>query len=478
MPTSSHPPPHTHLLTCAVRVPIAVCVDAFRNTVALVISHSGGTFSTLAVANLLSAVTSDIFTVTSEWDTQIARAVREIHAMTRYPLASYTFSTFAGLRTAESCSLSLVATHTLLTHLLIFTMNHLVEDRLGGSSYEAEEVQELNQFHAQHIDAVELLVSADGNAQPNHSDTSRQLRAQGRLWAMHVLEAPIAWIISAAYIAATVLAGATPLSAAYAAAYTAAAPATAPAAALCAFDNLSLSSPEAANERTSYVAVSYVIRLLDSLIYIFLPWWTTTLLRLLQGRPLLHRVAGRTVLIADIPYVAQAVEAYLSKLFALSYSIANISVASSNPTDHLVHRHTHRVVRGSLLAVGRPDARLNALATGTCVGLQTQDQEQTRRLFRVPFAYLSLTPLFWFDPHPMGAADVATCLAIKQACAIVNLRHSCEAITLGHHDSKPDMVTSSLVLPTCRHKFLCEHLMERDGVLPGASTTTTQVTRP
>ena len=29
-------------------------------------------------------------------------------------------------------------------------------------------------------------------------------RAQGRLWAMHVLEAPIAWIMSTCYIAATV----------------------------------------------------------------------------------------------------------------------------------------------------------------------------------------------------------------------------------------------------------------------------------
>ena len=33
------------------------------------------------------------------------------------------------------------------------------------------------------------------------------------------------------------------------------------------------------------------------------------------------------------------------------------------PLDHLVHRHTHRVVRGGLLAVGRPDGRLNALSS-------------------------------------------------------------------------------------------------------------------
>ncbi len=39
-------------------------------------------------------------------------------------------------------------------------------------------------------------------------------------------------------------------------------------------------------------------------------------------------------------------------------SIAGCGVLSGNPADHLVHRHTHRVVRGSLLVCGRPDGRL------------------------------------------------------------------------------------------------------------------------
>ena len=86
-----------------------------------------------------------------------------------------------------------------------------------------------------------------------------------------------------------------------------------------------------------------------------------SLLRLVQRRPWHHRVAGRSLLIGDVPWVAQSLEAFVSKCFALSYSIATVGVASANPLDHLVHRHTHRVVRGALLAVGRPDGRLNAL---------------------------------------------------------------------------------------------------------------------
>ena len=48
---------------------------------------------------------------------------------------------------------------------------------------------------------------------------------------------------------------------------------------------------------------------------------------------------------AATPRVAQSAEAFLSKLFACAYSNASVAVMSGNPADHLVHRHTHRVVR-------------------------------------------------------------------------------------------------------------------------------------
>lgn len=55
----------------------------------------------------------------------------------------------------------------------------------------------------------------------------------------------------------------------------------------------------------SAAIVKYVVGVIDAGIYIFLPIWTTWLLRLWQGRPWLHRVAGRSVLIGDVPWVAQ-----------------------------------------------------------------------------------------------------------------------------------------------------------------------------
>ena len=42
--------------------------------------------------------------------------------------------------------------------------------------------------------------------------------------------------------------------------------------------------------------------------------------------------------------------------------------------DHLVHRHTHRVVRGALLAVGRPDGRMHSLASAEAATLLSVKQ--------------------------------------------------------------------------------------------------------
>ena len=390
---------------------------SLKGSIVLLVSATGGTFATLGVSNLLKAVTSELFTVTSEWDTQVARAVREgggsLHGKKNI-FGLYNFSTFAGFRPAEPSTVSLVATHTLLTHLLAFTMNHHSANKAGGSSYELQEVQELNGFHDHHIQAVCAILGRDTEGRAAPTDASVTMRRQGRRWAQHILEGPITWIISALYIAITVITGATPLSLLEALFIGESPPAAEPS---CNTTGQTTTLPPI------HLVVYYVRATVDALLYIFLPIWTAWLLRLVQQRHVLHRVAGRSLLIGDVPWVAQSVEAYVSKLFALSYSIATISVASGNAVDHLVHRYTHRVVRGSLLAVGRPDARLNALTS----------------------------------------ADSATCLSVSQACAINNLNANCEAITLGHHANKLQMTEACLVLPTIRQKFLCELLLEKDS---------------
>ena len=130
-------------------------------------------------------------------------------------------------------------------------------------------------------------------------------------------------------------------------------------------------------------------------------------------------MVGRTVVIGDIPWVAQSAEAFLSKLFACSYSIAGLNVLSGNPMDHFVHRHTHRVVRGTLVICGRPDGRLSALST----------------------------------------AEAAVCLSVNQASSIQSLGGTCESITIGHNPFKLDLTADAIFLKRKRPMFLCERML-------------------
>ena len=88
--------------------------------------------------------------------------------------------------------------------------------------------------------------------------------------------------------------------------------------------------------------------MLDAIFYFILPQINILLIRVIEGRDIRHRMVGRSVIVADIPWVSQCAETSLSKIFACSYSIAGINIHFGNPVDHFVHRHTHRVVRGSL----------------------------------------------------------------------------------------------------------------------------------
>jgi len=55
----------------------------------------------------------------------------------------------------------------------------------------------------------------------------------------------------------------------------------------------------------------HLTRFFDSLIYFWLPQINIIILRIVQGRNLRHRMVGRTVVIGDCPWVAQAAEAFL-----------------------------------------------------------------------------------------------------------------------------------------------------------------------
>jgi len=101
-----------------------------------------------------------------------------------------------------------------------------------------------------------------------------------------------------------------------------------------------------------------------------------------------------------------------------------LNVLSGNPADHFVHRHTHRVVRGTLLIAGRADGRLSALST----------------------------------------AEASTCLSVNQASSIQSWGGTCESVTIGHNPFKLALTEKAIFLRRKRPLFLCERMLVESDV--------------
>eukprot|EP00931_Biecheleriopsis_adriatica_P010461 TRINITY_DN11152_c1_g1_i1.p1 TRINITY_DN11152_c1_g1~~TRINITY_DN11152_c1_g1_i1.p1 ORF type:complete len:1458 (-),score=249.36 TRINITY_DN11152_c1_g1_i1:158-4531(-) len=367
------------------------------DSIILMISHSGATFGTLNVAKLMQASSHNLFVITSEWDTQIAKQLRSLPIK---GFQSRVFSTDIGVRAAEPCTLSVAATHQLLTQILMYLANFLHQSKpvklASGCRLTGRDLIELEHCDECNLEALEDIVGYDREGNRLKTETSQQLRALGAHWSWHVLENPIAWILCFLYVMGTVVSGYPLVS------------------------GLSrVAGLDGCDSESDYSYAIYAARTLDGLIYVFLPQLATLLIRIVQGRALLHRMVARTVVIADCPWVAQTAEAFLSKIFACSYSAAGVHVYSGNPADHLLHRMTHRVTRGTLLAVGRPDGRLSALTS----------------------------------------LEASICLSVNQATCIQSLGETCESITVGHNPFKLPMTAHAVALKGNRPRYLCEKVL-------------------
>mmetsp|Transcript_28261 Transcript_28261/g.41629 ORF Transcript_28261/g.41629 Transcript_28261/m.41629 type:complete len:893 (-) Transcript_28261:105-2783(-) len=397
--------------------PDAPTTNHLHDTIIIVVSHSGGTFAPLACSNLLQSATKNIFVVTSEWDTQIGKQLRAMDELDDqnedHLFHTRIFSTEVGMRPAEPCSVSVVGTHQLLTNLFEYICVVILSDhrfrRVTAACISEQDLLVLERCNRENIDALCELVSATDFGRPLEGDpttTTTALRGVGALWADHVLENARAYLLTFLYIFGTVVSGYPLVWGIF----------------------LATGIDPSSNW-------AYLVRLLDAAIYFWMPQINVTILRLFQGRNLLHRMVGRTVVIGDIPWVAQSAEAFLSKLFACSYSIAGLNVHSGNPSDHFVHRHTHRVVRGSLVVCGRPDGRLSALSS----------------------------------------AEASVCLSVNQASSIQSLGGTCETVTIGHNPFKLPLSADAVFLRRKRPLFLCERMLVENDYKAERSASSSDV---
>ncbi|MGL5034630.1 MAG: hypothetical protein ACRC6M_12610, partial [Microcystaceae cyanobacterium] len=316
-----------------------------RQSIVFAISQSGQTFSTrqvLHASDLLvrQGVISEFFVLTGEPTSFIGSTL----TAPIYPEDTFSrrlFTNESGRRLAEPATVTVAATHQTLTELLFYLTRQMQIAFPGqcplGMTLSPESLLVLqnmeNEFFVQ---SVGDIVGATVEGKVTSTRLHRQIVEYGKQWALHITETPLAWAIHALYIFVTVGWG-IPL-------------------AQTLTQGLLMGTHLSTTNFLAKVLLADAT-LADIGIYIFGAWLWTLAIRLIQKRPLLARTGKRALIIGDVSWVQQTLRNYVSKLFSLSYGIATLEVHSANPQDHMVHKFSHRVVRGTLLFFGCPDGR-------------------------------------------------------------------------------------------------------------------------
>lgn len=168
--------------------------------------------------SISQSTTRNIFVCTSEWDTQIAKQLRAMDdgddKNEDQIFNSRTFSTEVGMRPAEPCSVSVAATHQLLTNLFeyicVIILSNPSYRRTTAATISEQDLQVLEKCNEENISALCDIISVTPSGEPyafGQTQTVKELRAAGNLWADHILENAKAYIMTFFYIFATVVSG-------------------------------------------------------------------------------------------------------------------------------------------------------------------------------------------------------------------------------------------------------------------------------
>lgn len=323
------------------------------NTVVLITSQSGQTFPSLNAAIYLEKILPGrVFVMTGEIDSLMGLAVGQAYYKGA-PFSERIFVNGAGRRPAEAATVATAAAHQTMTELLLHLMNQLpqITSRPSalGLSVSPQEIAGLERMNQSVIDRGSVSITGyTARGEKVDSKENKELLAQGRQWGRHALEPAIVWGLASIYIFVTVVFGIPLFSTVYTSLLSSWLPA-----------------PE---------IFTYVFRAFDAVLYIFLGFFLSLGIRGLEGRKMFARTGKRTVVIGDVSYVHQILESFVSKLFSLSYGIASVDVHGANPKDHMLHRFGHRITRGTLVLLGRPDGRMDALKNAESNVLMTAKQ--------------------------------------------------------------------------------------------------------
>ena len=330
-----------------------------KDSLLLAITQSGQTFSTVQVINVFDRLSSqgtigELFILTGEISSFInftqgkgglTTVTRSSFLDNEHDHRYRIFVNGSGRRTAEPSTVAVAAAGQTLTELLFYLAKQMRHDFPHcdplGMSLTAESLMVLAMMKEDFLSKNVLQIIGTTTHNESLKSTIHQtLVKSGHHWANHITETPLAWAIHALYIM---------ISVGWVIPFSHTLPIVQTLSTLL-FDLINLPA-------NIIQLLTPIATILDIAVYIFGAWLWTLAIRYFQGRQLFARMGKRTLVIGDVPWVNQLLQAYVSKLFSLSYGIATIEVHSANPQNHLLHAFGHRVVRGTLIWLGVPDGR-------------------------------------------------------------------------------------------------------------------------
>lgn len=330
-----------------------------KDSLVLAITQSGQTFATLQAVNAFDSLSSqgvigELFVMTGE----LSSFMSSIQARGKSNTVSYSslnndehnrfhriFFNGSGRTVAEPSTLSVAAARQTLTELLFYLAKEMRNDFPDaaplGLILTTESLMVLQMIKEDFLTKnVMQITGANLRGESIKSAIKQKLIQNGRDWANHLTEMPLAWVIQTLYIL---------ISIGWAIPFGHTLPLVKVLSGLL-FGLIGLP--------TGLVQLlAPIVTFADLIIYIFGAWLWTLAIRYCQGRELFARTGKRTLIVGDVDWVNQLLEIYISKLFALSYGIANIEVHGVDPQNHLLHIFGHRIVRGTLIWLGVPNGK-------------------------------------------------------------------------------------------------------------------------
>lgn len=350
-----------------------------EHTCVVFISQSGQTFPTLHATTKISNMVKDkMWIVTGCMNSKMEKAVRDTLRESGLPGSlPRVINNYSGNRPAEPTSVAIVSTiHTLTCMMLhIFTAaqstnresdvkvpllldrNCMRDVKMMRDSVIPNMIDIVG-YDTLGVKSYLPRVDEHGVMQPT---TNERLIEQGKKWAEHVSEPWMVLVLAGTYIIISVGIG-LPLFGAIARIIIEIIKACGVKVSEGAL-SFSVFNPDVIrNQPAIWTILGVIIQFIDAVWFVYIGKMITWASRRYYGRPMWARHGKRTLVIVDSSCNHQLLEIFVSKLFSQSYSFVSLDVHGANGLDHFVHRFTHRVVRGVLLAVGRPDGRLCCLA--------------------------------------------------------------------------------------------------------------------